>query len=542
MGSRVRKTVSSVGLCQVLAPLLLWWSAVVMQHSGVNGQGWWEVVVNNAGIATMHAAVTRFGNVVLLDRTNIGDSQLPLPNGVCRNNPQDRANTHDCTAHSAVYSPGSNKIRPLFVYSDTWCSSGQFDGSGKLVQTGGDAEGVRKIRTFWPCGDDGQCDWVETTTALQESRWYASNQQLPDGTQAVVGGRNAFTVEFVPANGRGQFDLQLLKDTNDAQNDNLYPFLHLLPNNNLFIFANRDSILYNWQNNYVVTKYPTIPGEPRNYPSAGSSVMLPLTATGGFQACEILICGGAAPGSFSNPGRMAPASDTCGRMNPLADSPYWAMETLPQRRTMGDMVLLPTGDVLIINGAAKGSQGWGYASDPVLTPVVYYPGAKTGERFQTLTATTIPRLYHSTANLLQDGRILVAGSNTHQFYTFTGEFPTELRIEAFSPPYLSGTRPGLVVPGSLGYSEKFSGKVNYAGNNLVWVDLSMASAPFVTHSFAQGQRMLRLGVAAPVSAGKGKWKIYSITPPSATIAPQGYYMMFAIVNNVPSWANWVQIG
>lgn len=90
MGSRVRKTVSSVGLCQVLAPLLLWWSAVVMQHSGVNGQGWWEVVVNNAGIATMHAAVTRFGNVVLLDRTNIGDSQLPLPNGVCRNNPQDR--------------------------------------------------------------------------------------------------------------------------------------------------------------------------------------------------------------------------------------------------------------------------------------------------------------------------------------------------------------------------------------------------------------------------------------------------------------------
>lgn len=54
--------------------------------------------------------------------------------------------------------------------------------------------------------------------------------------------------------------------------------------------------------------------------------------------------------------------------------------------------------------------------------------------------------------------------------------------------------------------------------------------------------MLRLGVAAPVSAGKGKWKIYSITPPSATIAPQGYYMMFAIVNNVPSWANWVQIG
>jgi hypothetical protein len=34
---------------------------------------------------------------------------------------------------------------------------------------------------------------------------------------------------------------------NDAQNDNLYPYVHLLPNNQLFIFANQDSILYDWQ-------------------------------------------------------------------------------------------------------------------------------------------------------------------------------------------------------------------------------------------------------------------------------------------------------
>ena len=56
-----------------------------------------------------------------------------------------QANKHDCTAHSAVYSPGSNKIRPLFIYTDTWCSSGQFDRSGQLVQTGGEADGIRKV-------------------------------------------------------------------------------------------------------------------------------------------------------------------------------------------------------------------------------------------------------------------------------------------------------------------------------------------------------------------------------------------------------------
>jgi len=41
--------------------------------------GTWEVVVENAGIASMHSAVTNYGTVVLLDRTNIGASQIALP-------------------------------------------------------------------------------------------------------------------------------------------------------------------------------------------------------------------------------------------------------------------------------------------------------------------------------------------------------------------------------------------------------------------------------------------------------------------------------
>jgi hypothetical protein len=117
---------------------------------------------------------------------------------------------HDCTAHSAVYTPGTNNIRPLFIFTDTWCSSGQFRADGTLVQTGGNADGNSKIRTYSPCPSSGTCNWVETTTPLQLGRWYASNQQLPDGTEIVVGGRSAFTVEFVPANGRGQYNLPLL--------------------------------------------------------------------------------------------------------------------------------------------------------------------------------------------------------------------------------------------------------------------------------------------------------------------------------------------
>jgi len=83
--------VAVLGLAGLL--VMLAWSS-----GTVEAQGYWETVVGNAGIATMHAAVSHDGNVVLLDRTNIGPSQLMLGKGVCRNNPADRvriANRHD---------------------------------------------------------------------------------------------------------------------------------------------------------------------------------------------------------------------------------------------------------------------------------------------------------------------------------------------------------------------------------------------------------------------------------------------------------------
>lgn len=71
-------------------------------QSGANGQGYWEIVKDNAGIATMHAAVTSFGNVILLDRTNVGDSQLPLNNGRCRQNEADRVSVSQSSLTESV--------------------------------------------------------------------------------------------------------------------------------------------------------------------------------------------------------------------------------------------------------------------------------------------------------------------------------------------------------------------------------------------------------------------------------------------------------
>jgi hypothetical protein len=71
-----------------LPRLMMWMQAAVLVLTLLAGEagvtlgqdlGTWELVVPNAGIAAMHAAVTRYGTVVLLDRTNIGASQIALP-------------------------------------------------------------------------------------------------------------------------------------------------------------------------------------------------------------------------------------------------------------------------------------------------------------------------------------------------------------------------------------------------------------------------------------------------------------------------------
>ncbi|KAH7281290.1 hypothetical protein KP509_36G039400 [Ceratopteris richardii] len=523
--------------------------------NGSIGGGRWELLLENAGIASMHTAVTHYGTVVMLDRTNIGPSSINLSDGRCRYNPLELALKVDCSAHSVLFTPETRSLRPLFIYTDTWCSSGQFDASGTLLQTGGDNEGVAKVRRFTPCPPDDVCDWEELDApALQDGRWYATNQLLPDSRHIVVGGRSVFTLEFLPPNGQAKTFLPFLQTSSDEQTDNLYPFVHLLPDDTLFIFANRDSIVYDYRMNTVVRALPRIPGEPRNYPSAGSSVMLPLRANESYARAEILVCGGAQLYCFLYPAPFPNASQTCGRLviTPAEEQqPEWEMDYMPFRRAMGDMLFLPTGDVLIINGAQNGCQGWDNARNPAFYPVVYNPDAPLGARFTTKAPSTIPRLYHSTANLLPDGRVLVAGSNTHQFYTYSGSFPTELRVEAFIPDYLHEAfnmmRPVIVIaPERVVYSQPFNVYVYVNDTVQGELELNMVSSPFTTHSFSQGLRFLKMKVERQIELGEGDgnlsfFQLHATAPPSPTVAPPSYYMLFVVNQGIPSKAVWVQV-
>ena len=92
---------------------------------------------------------------------------------------------------------------------------------------------------------------------------------------------------------------------------------------------------------------------------------------------------------------------------------------------------LPDGTFLIVNGAHHGVAGFGLATDPNLSAILYDPEKPLGQRISILNNTIVARMYHSESILLPDGRVLISGSDPQTKDQATGEviYPEEFRIE-----------------------------------------------------------------------------------------------------------------
>ncbi|KAG9131439.1 hypothetical protein Leryth_021109 [Lithospermum erythrorhizon] len=185
----------------------------------------------------------------------------------------------------------------------------------------------------------------------------------------------------------------------------------------------------------------------------------------------------------------------------------------------------------------------------------YIPRQDTGKRFVPLNPTETPRLYHSSAILLPDGRIIVGGSNPHVRYNFTGVmYPTDLSLEEFKPPYMDSVydhlRPsilsieGLAVSNVASYGQKFS--INFMlpfGQSMDQggeVRIAMMAPSFTTHSFAMNQRLLELEII-DVQLIVLAMKVTVYAPPTVNLAPPGYYMLFVVHEGIPGKAVWIKM-
>ena len=302
---------------------------------------------------------------------------------------------------------------------------------------------------------------------------------------------------------------------------------------------------------------PNFGMDPRTYPYSGSSVLLPLTAASNFTNVEIMVCGGGPLGSYTLglQQNFTKALDTCGRIKPYDATPAWAVETMPGPRCMNDGLILPTGELLIINGVQNGIAGYNMARNPELSPWLYNFETR---KFTVQSPTTIARVYHSSAVVQSDGAVLVGGANDQFQYRLPGSpgvrFPTELRLEKYSPYYLNSqfnsvrfsiTGGRQLQPMRLNttdYVVAFSSSTPPTS-----VQISLYAPSFTTHTNSMHQRMLVLrviGNIATTSVG-GVYNVKVASPPNANVAPPQWYMITALNTGVtpaiPSRASWVQV-
>jgi hypothetical protein len=169
----------------------------------------------------------------------------------------------------------------------------------------------------------------------------------------------------------------------------------------------------------------------------------------------------------------------------------------------------------------------GQATTGPLAIEMWDPGSGT---WTTLASMAVPRMYHSTAMLMPDGRVLAAGGGHN------GGAPNNFSAQVFSPPYLfQGARPSFTnAPDAAAYGAVFTVDSPDAPNigSVSLIDLASS-----THSTDMSQ------VYAELAFTKSSTQLSITAPQNGDQAPPGYYMLF-IVNStgVPSVAKILLIG
>ncbi|KAJ8597264.1 copper radical oxidase-like protein [Rhizopogon salebrosus TDB-379] len=442
--------------------------------------------------------------------------------------------------------------REMHVKTDVFCSGSIVlpDKGARVINVGGwSLESTFGVRLYAPNGSpgvNGTNDWEENVDelTLQRGRWYPTAMMMPNGSILIVGGESGSnaspqpSLEILPKppGGDTTITLDYLQRTDP---NNLYPFLLVLPSGRFFIGYYNEARVLDPVTFDTVTVLPNMPGAVNNflagrtYPMEGSAVLLPQYAPY-TDPIEVLVCGGSTIGA-------AIALDNCISIAPEVANASWTLERMPSKRVMPCMATLPDGTYMILNGAHQGVAGFGLATDPNLSAILYDPSQPIGHRMSILNNTIVARLYHSEATLLPDGRVLVSGSDPQTYYP-NGSFvyPEEMRIEVYVPPYLSQglQQPEFTITETdWDLGGQYSITVNLFQGTTSGMRISLVAASSSTH----GNVMSGGRIIFPAFSCSGN--TCTITaPPNAYVCPPGWHQLFILDGPTPSHSAWVRIG
>jgi hypothetical protein len=229
---------------------------------------------------------------------------------------------------------------------------------------------------------------------------------------------------------------------------------------------------------------------------------------------------------------LTKVQDTVERIDLSTPDPRWQLVgKMHHPRVHANGVLLPDGNILVVGGMSS----YGHSSDTdghgfhgaVCEAEMYDPSMNT---WTPMAAQQKPRLYHSTAILLPDARVISMGSNPRAK-------SIEKSIEIFSPPYLfRGERPVITEsPDQIAHGQSFSLTVNQARE----IGQVVLMRPEVlTHVTNTDQRLLELEFSVTNDE-----TLQIQGPATSAHMPRGYCLLFVLSNDgVPSVGKFLKVG
>ena len=367
------------------------------------------------------------------------------------------------------WDPESGAITPApepEMGHDIFCSGHSFLKDGRLLVTGGhisDAVGQATVGTFDPFSNT----WTRHPD-MNAGRWYPTNTTLANGDVLTVSGTvDTMTVNTLPQ--VFQAASQTWRDLSGAHRAlPFYPFMYLAPNGKVFHAGPQPVTSY--LDTSGTGAWTDVAISSNGFREYGSSVL--------YDEGRILISGGSPPDGITPPTASAEIIDLG------SASPAWsATDPMAFARRQHNATLLPDGTVLITGGTS--ATGFNNSTGAVLAAELWDPA--TGD-WRTLAGMQVPRLYHSVALLLPDGRVLSAGGGHPS--DFAHGDPDHPDAEIYSPPYLfKGPRPSIAsAPQAVPYGQPF-----FVGtpDAAAIASVTLIRLSSVTHGFNQEQRIVR---------------------------------------------------
>ncbi len=411
-----------------------------------------------------------------------------------------------------LWTPATDTVTALAQPGyNTFCSGTALRSDGSLLVIGGHIAnnvGLSNASLY----SYGSNKWTRVSD-MNAGRWYPTATALPNGDLLASSGYMTLETGIDPV-------CQVLRGstwrslTNAALVVSPYPWMFVAPNGKVFCAGClKDTRYLDTTGAGAWSFVANSNWDTREY---GSAVM--------YEPGKILILGG---GGNVTEDPISPyylPTATAEMIDLNSPVPAWStIQPMNFRRRHPNATLLPDGKVLVTGGNAGHGHNNLDRVNAVHTAELWNP---VTQAWSVLAASdpVFRRIYHSSALLLPDGRVITAGGNS------------ELTPEIFSPPYLfKGARPVIAsAPADVDYHSNYL--VTTSGSQTVsavnWIRLGAA-----THAFDENQRLNHLAFS-PVTGG-----IQITTPANTNLCPPGHYMLFLLnANGVPSVAKIIRIG